>query len=87
MAIAGADDALWPSPTYAKAITDELHAHHDRYSSKALVHPGAGHGVGTFPFLPEGTVDPSLGGSRVGNAAAKEQGWPKVLALLADIQR
>lgn len=86
LAIAGEDDALWPSPTYVKAITGELYAAQDRYPYQALIYAGAGHGVGTFPFLAEGAVDPSLGGNRVGNAVAKEQGWPKVLALLADIR-
>ncbi|MGW2742844.1 acyl-CoA thioesterase/BAAT N-terminal domain-containing protein [Streptomyces sp. NPDC001450] len=88
LAIAGADDALWPSPTYVKAITDEVHADHDRHPYQALVYPNAGHGVGTFPFLAEDTgITESLGGSRTGNAVAKEQGWPKVLALLAGTQR
>ncbi|MGW4562317.1 acyl-CoA thioesterase/BAAT N-terminal domain-containing protein [Streptomyces sp. NPDC004561] len=87
LAIAGSDDSLWPSPIYVKAITGELHAVHHRYPYQALVYPGAGHGVGTFPFLAEGTDAPSEGGSRVGNAVAKEQGWPKVLALLAASQK
>ncbi|MFF5013611.1 acyl-CoA thioester hydrolase/BAAT C-terminal domain-containing protein [Streptomyces sp. NPDC001165] len=87
LAIAGADDALWPSPTYVKTITGNLHAIHDRHPYRALVYPGAGHGVGTFPFLAEGTVTPSMGGNRVGNAVARERGWPKLLALLADTQR
>ncbi|MEU6090762.1 acyl-CoA thioester hydrolase/BAAT C-terminal domain-containing protein [Streptomyces sp. NPDC047085] len=71
-----------------------MDAVHDRYPYRALVYPGAGHGVGTFPFLPEGTVDPnssgnteSLGGNRAATAAAEERGWPKVLALLAGTQR
>ncbi|MGW2700884.1 acyl-CoA thioesterase/BAAT N-terminal domain-containing protein [Streptomyces sp. NPDC001340] len=87
LAIAGADDALWPSPTYVKTITGNLHAIHDRHPYRALVYPGAGHGVGTFPFLAEGTVTPSMGGNRVGNAVARERGWPKLLALLADTRR
>jgi dienelactone hydrolase len=88
LAIAGADDALWPSPTYVKTITDELQADHDRHPHQALVYPNAGHGAGTFPFLAETTGSAeSMGGSRAGNAAAKERGWPKVLALLAGTQR
>ncbi|MFJ9871036.1 acyl-CoA thioesterase/BAAT N-terminal domain-containing protein [Streptomyces sp. NPDC101165] len=87
LAIAGADDALWPSSTYVKAIIGDLNAIQDRYPYQALVYPGAGHGVGIFPFLAEGTVAPTMGGNRVGNAVAKERGWPKVLALLADTQR
>ncbi|MQY32415.1 hypothetical protein SRB17_03630 [Streptomyces sp. RB17] len=88
LAIAGADDALWPSPTYVEAITDELHADHDRHPYQAPVYPNAGHGVGTFPFLAETTGSAeSLGGSRAGNAVAKEHGWPKVLAFLAGTRK
>ncbi|MFJ3302430.1 acyl-CoA thioester hydrolase/BAAT C-terminal domain-containing protein [Streptomyces sp. NPDC086549] len=95
LAIAGADDALWPSPIYVNAIIGDLRAVHDRYPYQALVYPDAGHRVGTFPFLAEGTVaaNPStgrvddLGGKRAGDAVARERGWPKVLAFLAGTQR
>jgi hypothetical protein len=29
----------------------------------------------------------TLGGSRAGNATAQEQGWPKILAFLADLDQ
>jgi dienelactone hydrolase len=95
LAIAGADDAIWPSPTYANAIIGNLRAAHDRYPYQALVYPSAGHGVGTYPFLAQDTASPNpstgvvdnLGGSRAGDAAAREKGWPKLLAFLADTKR
>lgn len=56
-------------------------------------HPGAGQGVGMFPYLAAGTrpflptanAYLKLGGTRAGNAAAKEAGWPKVLEFLAGL--
>jgi hypothetical protein len=58
-----------------------------------LIYPGAGHLVGTFPYRAEGTQAElsgrrilPLGGSRAGDAAAQEQGWPKLLAFLASLQ-
>jgi dienelactone hydrolase len=91
LAVAGADDRLWPSADSVRAITAELDSDHDPHRHVALVYPGAGHGVGTFPSLPAGTrlVDPGdgkavdLGGSRAADAAAREKGWPRVLAFIA----
>ncbi len=94
LAIAGADDAVWQSATAAPLIVRNLDDAHDRYPHQALVYPHAGHNVGTFPYLAQGThtVHPltgtliSLGGTRPGSAAAQAQGWPTVLALLASLQ-
>jgi len=93
LAIAGAEDRLWPSPLWARQIVQELDAAHDPYPHRALVLPDAGHGVGTFPYLAAGTrpahpvtgEETDLGGTRPGNAAAQEQGWSEVLALLASL--
>ncbi|MFE7394287.1 acyl-CoA thioesterase/bile acid-CoA:amino acid N-acyltransferase family protein [Streptomyces sp. NPDC057582] len=93
MTIAGADDQLWTSPLWARQIVQELDAAGNHYPHQALVFPNAGHGVGTYPYLAAGTraVHPvtgreiDLGGSRAGNAAAQEAGWPKVLTLLASL--
>jgi dienelactone hydrolase len=67
----------------------------DRFAHQALVYPGAGHGVGTVPYLAQGTRlrHPAtgdvivLGGSRSADAAARAQGWPKVLNFLAALER
>ena len=93
LAIAGADDQLWRSPSWATQISQELDADHDRYSHQSIIYPNAGHGVGTFPFLAAKTqynhpvtgVHLNVGGTRAGNNAARERGWPKVLALLASM--
>jgi dienelactone hydrolase len=89
--LAGADDAVWPSAFFVQELTDRLGAHHFGHPHQALVYPRAGHGVGTFPFQPAGTtlIHPvtggltALGGTRPGDAAARRDGWPKVLAFLA----
>lgn len=94
LAVAGEDDQLWSSPYGARQIIKELDADHHPYPHRALIFPKAGHGVGTFPYLAAGTgqVHPvtgsemKLGGTRAGNAAAKEAGWRKVLALLASLE-
>ena len=94
LAIAGADDRLWPmAGRWARQIMAELDVDHDRFLHQALVYPGAGHGVGTFPYLPAGvrSMNPlagkvfQLGGTRAADAAAQAQGWPKTLAFLAAI--
>ncbi|MFD9127042.1 acyl-CoA thioesterase/BAAT N-terminal domain-containing protein [Kitasatospora sp. NPDC059571] len=93
LALAGADDRLWPSPLWARQIVRELDDTGNRYPHRAQVFPNAGHGVGTYPYLAAGTraVQPvtgraiTLGGSRQGNAAARATGWPEVLALLATL--
>ena len=93
--LAGGDDKLWTSALAAKEITDRLDAHRFGHSHRALVYPQAGHGVGTFPFVAAGTtlVHPisgqllALGGTRPADAAARRDGWPKVLAFLARLRR
>jgi dienelactone hydrolase len=93
LAVAGADDGIWQSATWARQIVTELDADHAPYPHQALVYPGAGHEVGTVPYLAEQTtvmnptsfVEENLGGSRAGDAAAQAEGWPQVLALLAGL--
>lgn len=91
LAITGALDELQdPSNTYL--IVNKLNLDR-RFTHQALTYPAAGHGVGTFPYLSFGTQlrHPvtgkvlRFGGSRAGNAAAQEQGWPKALAFLANL--
>jgi dienelactone hydrolase len=90
LAIAGQQDVLWASAPSARQIMTELDLDHDRFPHQALTFPEAGHGVGTFPYVPAGVraTNPvigqvlQLGGTRAGNAAAKAQGWPKTLAFL-----
>ena len=44
--LAGADDQLWPSPGYARAIMTTLAAHHDPYLHQLKEFAGAGHVAG-----------------------------------------
>ncbi len=58
----------------------------------ALVHPHAGHGIGTYPSPAAGVrfTTPAIGavldpgGSRAANAAARGRSWPGVLAFTAE---
>ncbi|MEV5708268.1 acyl-CoA thioesterase/BAAT N-terminal domain-containing protein [Actinoallomurus sp. NPDC052274] len=90
LAIAGTQDLLWDSRTLALQIMTELDHDHDRFPHQALIYPGSGHGVGTYPYLATGirglTATGALlehGGTRAGDAAARAQGWPRTLAFLA----
>ncbi|MFI0349235.1 acyl-CoA thioesterase/BAAT N-terminal domain-containing protein [Actinomadura sp. 9N407] len=95
LAIAGTDDRLWDSEFSARQIMIALDQSRDRFPHQALVYPGAGHGVGTIPYLAQGTRlrNPAtgavlaLGGTRPADAAARAQGWPKTLAFLTGLQR
>ncbi|MBC6460638.1 acyl-CoA thioesterase/BAAT N-terminal domain-containing protein [Actinomadura sp. HBU206391] len=95
LAIAGTEDALWTAANSARVITAKLDALHKGVSHQALIYQGAGHKVATFPYLAAGTrprhpatgAAINLGGTRAANAAAQQQGWPKVLAFLADMER
>ncbi|MFF5217642.1 acyl-CoA thioesterase/bile acid-CoA:amino acid N-acyltransferase family protein [Micromonospora sp. NPDC000442] len=85
LAVAGEDDQLWDAPTYAAELLLALGGPPHR----ALFYPDAGHGVGTFPYLPSKTVHQGRtgthnhGGTRAGDAAARRDGWSEVLAFLA----
>jgi dienelactone hydrolase len=91
LAIAGGQDQVWPSATHAQRIMQRLDDARVTTAHQALVYPDAGHGVGSFPYLAAGTsqisagtdVAKSLGGTRQADAAARSDGWPKVLAFLA----
>ena len=86
LAIAGDEDALWGSAPSADAIDAELSAAGLRYPHQALLYPGAGHWVGTFPYEPATDQALStLGGSRAGDVAAQRRGWAQVLALLGGL--
>lgn len=91
LAIAGSQDKLWGSEASARQIMSELDWTRTRFPHRMLVYPGAGHSVGTFPYVPAGTkfLHPitgkpfDLGGTRQANDAAQRQGWDQVLGWLA----
>jgi len=82
--ICGEADSLWPSCPMARQILTRA-TERGGPEVKVLAYPDAGHAVFGTP-VPKG--DPrrerlgSTGGSPAGNAAAREHGWPKVLAFL-----
>jgi len=93
LALGGQNDGLWDSADWAEQIDHELSVAGSPYPHHALVFPDAGHGLGTFPYLPAATsqLQPvthqrlDLGGTRAGNEAAQQTGWGRVLALLASL--
>ena len=91
--LAGGDDKIWPSAHFVQEMADRLDAHRFGHPHRALVYPQAGHGVGIVPFVAAGTtlIHPvsgaliTLGGTRPADAAARRDGWPKVLAFLDEL--
>jgi pimeloyl-ACP methyl ester carboxylesterase len=79
LAVAGGEDRVWRSAAQARRIMGRLDDAGVTAAHQALIYPDAGHGVGSFPYLAAGT----LGGTRAADAAARVDGWPKVLAFLA----
>ncbi|MYY13203.1 palmitoyl-CoA hydrolase [Streptomyces sp. SID4919] len=88
LAVAGGDDGMWPSAPSAEWIGQQRGASGDPH--RALIHPHAGHGVGTFPYTAAGTrfTHPvtgesyRMGGTAAANAQARAKSWPEVLKLL-----
>ena len=83
LAIAGTDDQLWPSGAAAGAVARAT-------GGESVLYVGAGHGVGTLPYLPAGTSIQHallgelfhLGGSRPANETAHRESWARVLEFL-----
>jgi dienelactone hydrolase len=82
-------DLVWPSADYVSRIADRLRAH-GRSDFTALTYYAAGHGIGVgLPFLRSPTVFDfqvgriSLGGTPAGDARARGDSWPKLLAFLS----
>ncbi|MFC9972320.1 acyl-CoA thioesterase/BAAT N-terminal domain-containing protein [Spirillospora sp. NPDC127200] len=94
LAIAGAQDRLWPSAAQTEQIMTRLNRNRPRLAHRALTYPDAGHGVGTYPYTAAGTrirhpvtgTVLELGGTRAADAAARAQSWPQVLNHLAAIR-
>lgn len=82
--ICGEKDSLWPSCPMARALAARAVAA-GRPAPQLLAYPEAGHGVLGMP-LPAN--DPALakwtrlGGTAEGNAAARADNWPKLVAFL-----
>jgi dienelactone hydrolase len=80
--VCGEADTHWPSCRMADEVAARRAAH-GKPAPTILRYPDAGHGVfGPPPPKPTPGLA-SLGGAAEGNAAARADGWPKVLAFLA----
>jgi dienelactone hydrolase len=90
--VSGEDDAMWPATTMAAMIERRAA---DRAFGHRVVHlhyPDAGHTAGGVPGHPAETEvrHPltggyyALGGTHAGNAAAREDSWPRVVSFLTD---
>jgi dienelactone hydrolase len=90
--VSGDDDQMWPSSRYASMVMSRLRRQGHPFADRHLAYPGCGHLV-NFPYVPT-TVDFSkhpitghvfaYGGTPRGQARAREDSWPKVLAFLRD---
>ncbi len=86
--ICGEADALWPSCAMADQISDRLMSR-GRPAAHVLRYKDAGHQMFGPPV---DKTEPhewlaSLGGSADGNEAARDDGWPKVVAFLKAVLR
>ena len=90
--VSGEDDAMWPSAPMGEIARRRAAEHGFAHDFHHLRYPDAGHicgGVPGTPIILE-TRHPmtgglySFGGTRAGNAAARADSWPRVLAFLAE---
>ena len=90
--LCGRLDALWPSCSFADAITERLAANGFGYPVVSLAEPDSGHFVGaTLPNLATSSgfvTSPrygrlNVGGNQEGDALARLDAWPRLLAFLA----
>ena len=83
--LSGQKDQMWPAYAMAEDITRSLRTAHPDALVEHLSYADAGHGILGKPFDPDGPAGErlsALGGSPQGNLAARQDGWPKVLAFL-----
>jgi dienelactone hydrolase len=90
--VSGEDDAMWPSAPMGEIARRRAVSHGFAHDIHHLRYPDAGHICGGVPGTPIvlETRHPmtggyySFGGTRAGNAAARADSWPRVLAFLND---
>lgn len=78
LALAGGRDATWNARDQAAGLAAAFTA--AGVAHQVLQYPDAGHGVGTHPYLAAGDDGT---GTRAADAAARADGWPRVLEFLA----
>ena len=84
LALAGEQDAVWQSYQWAPEIDQALTQAGDRFPHHYVIYPGAGHELGLFPYLPEGTDvgGENAGGTRAGDESAEVASWSALLGFL-----
>lgn len=86
MLVCGEKDTLWPSCRMARQIVRRA-ATGGRTAPQLLAYRDAGHGVMGAPGEPNDRAIRKwtvLGGNAEGNAAARKDGWPRIIAFLRD---
>ncbi len=87
MMISGQADGLWPSSRMAAEVEQRLKDHHFAYPVVNIAYPDVGHaafGIPVSPDAPGLQRATSLGGTVPGLVAARNDGWPRVLAFLRE---
>jgi hypothetical protein len=75
------NDGQWRSAAFVNDLAQTI-TRHARAHVIRRIYAWAGHGIGRpIPFTPD-VADPSLGGSTTANERAREDLWPRILALL-----
>ena len=82
--ICGEKDALWPSCPMARAVEARLKKAGYRHPVSLLAYPDAGHAAAGPPLDPKvpASAVTALGGTLEGNAAARDDSWPRTLEAL-----
>ena len=85
MLVAAGADEVWPSASMAKAISERLRAHGDRYGHRFLEYPDAGHTLGYLrPDLPASVLPADLDDSPA-TQTARADAWRQVLRFLRNL--
>lgn len=86
--VSGEDDQLWPSKDLADMVFQRLVQHAHPYPFEHLSYRGAGHAAFGVPDVPTygSSATPLfvLGGTPAGNARARADSWPRMLAFLRE---
>lgn len=81
--ISGKNDAMWPSTAMSDMVVARLRERGFSHPVEHLAYDAAGHAVASPPALPNtsGYPDEAVGGTAEGNAAARADMWPRLLAF------
>jgi dienelactone hydrolase len=91
--ISGEADAMWPATPMTQVAEQRAHDRGFRHGLVHLRYRDGGHRCGGLPGIPVTTESPphpltgvrySFGGTRAGNARARADSWPRVVAFLHD---